>query len=177
MQNSCQAVCNATSLCSEVRPSRNLFTFSLQMDWLCIYRSAGMLSLWLPRCINLSECYSYPIRKYYEFLSSKWVDEYSVCSMFCTSLTHFMSTFLPPCCIQFSLQCAHYLHCSHFSTVMCIPIARQWLNKYIHTQANVHDNRMSVVRQQRGTHALSTVQAVFSVWPVQRGYKRTHSEE
>jgi hypothetical protein len=61
--------------------------------------------------------------------------------------------------------------------VTCIPISRQRLGKHIPAGANAHDDRMSVARQRTSKHASLTIETVFSVWSVSRGYKRTQSED
>jgi hypothetical protein len=55
----------------------------------------------------------------------------------------------------------------------CIPIAKQRLPKHIPAEANVRNNRTSIVRQRRGKHASSTIQAAFSLRSVPRGYEGT----
>jgi hypothetical protein len=61
--------------------------------------------------------------------------------------------------------------------VTCIPIARQQLGKHIPAGTNARDSRTSIARQRRSKHASSTIEAMFSVWSVPRGYKRTQSED
>jgi hypothetical protein len=56
------------------------------------------------------------------------------------------------------------------NNVMCIPIARQRLDKCFPAEANAH-NSTSIARQRRGEYALSTIAAVFSVRSVPRSYK------
>jgi hypothetical protein len=51
------------------------------------------------------------------------------------------------------------------------PIARQRLGKHIPTGANELNNRTSVARQRISKHASLTIEAVFSAWSVQSGYK------
>jgi hypothetical protein len=50
------------------------------------------------------------------------------------------------------------------------PIARQRLGKLISAGANAHNNRTSISRQQRGKHASSTIESVFSAWSGPRSY-------
>jgi hypothetical protein len=59
-------------------------------------------------------------------------------------------------------------------TVTNIPIARQWLGKHIPVQAYAH-SRTSIARQRTSQHASLTIEAVFSVWSVQSGYKEVFS--
>jgi hypothetical protein len=47
--------------------------------------------------------------------------------------------------------------------------------KYIHMQANMLNNRMSIARQRHGKHASLTTEALVSVWSVQCGYKEVFS--
>jgi hypothetical protein len=61
--------------------------------------------------------------------------------------------------------------------VTCILIATQQNAKHIPAEANIWNNRTSTARQRHNKHASSTIQAVFSVWSVPRGYKRTESED
>jgi hypothetical protein len=53
-----------------------------------------------------------------------------------------------------------------------MPIFRQRLAKHIPAEANARNSRRFIARQRRVKQALPTVQAVFSVGPVQSGYKR-----
>jgi hypothetical protein len=55
--------------------------------------------------------------------------------------------------------------------VTCIPIVRQRLGKHISAQAKSLNSRMSVTRKQMSKHASLTIEAVFSLGSVQRGYK------
>jgi hypothetical protein len=55
--------------------------------------------------------------------------------------------------------------------VMCMPIARQRLGKYVTERTNVRKNRTSIARQRISKHASLTMQAVFSVGSLQIGYK------
>jgi hypothetical protein len=57
-----------------------------------------------------------------------------------------------------------------------MPIARQWVAKYIPVEASVQNNRRSIVRQRRGKQALSTIQSVFSVGSVQSDIRESSSE-
>jgi hypothetical protein len=60
---------------------------------------------------------------------------------------------------------------------MCIPIARQRLCKHIPAEANARNNRTSIARQRISKHTSVTIDAVFSAWSVQRGYKERFSWE
>jgi hypothetical protein len=55
--------------------------------------------------------------------------------------------------------------------VTYLPIARQRLCKYIAAEGNAHNNRTSIVRQWISKEESLTIEAVFSAWPVQSGYK------
>jgi hypothetical protein len=57
------------------------------------------------------------------------------------------------------------------NTVTRIPIARQRLGKHILAQAYARSNRTFTARQRTSQHASLTIQAVFSAWSVQSGYK------
>jgi hypothetical protein len=57
------------------------------------------------------------------------------------------------------------------SIVTCRPIARQRLGKHISAQANSRNDRMSVTRQRMSKHTSLTMEAVFSEWSTQSGYK------
>jgi hypothetical protein len=48
-----------------------------------------------------------------------------------------------------------------------------WHRKHIPAGVNPRDNRMSIARQRHGKYAPSTIQAVFPVWSMQSGYKKT----
>jgi hypothetical protein len=62
--------------------------------------------------------------------------------------------------------------------VMCILTARQWLGKHIPAEANVQNSRTSIARQRINRHSSLTIEAVFSAWSVQSGYKEVfHSLE
>jgi hypothetical protein len=52
------------------------------------------------------------------------------------------------------------------------PIARQRLGKHISAGANARNIRTSIARQRISKHTL-TIEALFSAWSLQRGYKRT----
>jgi hypothetical protein len=56
-------------------------------------------------------------------------------------------------------------------TVTCIPIARQRLGKHIPAEANARNNKTSIAGQRISKRASLTIEAVFSVWSVQSGYK------
>jgi hypothetical protein len=56
-------------------------------------------------------------------------------------------------------------------------IARQRLAKHIFAEANARNNRASVARARLGIYASSTTEAMFAVWSVPRGCKRTQSED
>jgi hypothetical protein len=58
-----------------------------------------------------------------------------------------------------------------FHIVTCRPIDRQRLSKHIPAQASARTNRTSTGRQRTSQHASLTIEAVFSAWSVQRGYK------
>jgi hypothetical protein len=64
-----------------------------------------------------------------------------------------------------------------YCIVTCVPIDRQRFGKHIPVQANACNSRTSVAGQQHGKHALSTIQAVFSMGSMSRGNKRTQSED
>jgi hypothetical protein len=51
------------------------------------------------------------------------------------------------------------------------------LAKHIPAEANARNNRTYIARQRRNKHASSTIQTVFSVGSVPRGYKRAQSED
>jgi hypothetical protein len=53
----------------------------------------------------------------------------------------------------------------------CIPIARQRLGKHIPAEANARNNRTSIAKQRISKHTSLTIEAVFSAWSVQSGYK------
>jgi hypothetical protein len=55
--------------------------------------------------------------------------------------------------------------------VTWIPIARQRLGKHIPAETNDCNNRTSIARQRIIKHVCLTIEAVFSVWSVQSGYK------
>jgi hypothetical protein len=55
------------------------------------------------------------------------------------------------------------------------PIARQRLGKHIPTGASALNNRTSVARQEISKQASLTIEAVFSAWSVQSGYKEVFS--
>jgi hypothetical protein len=55
------------------------------------------------------------------------------------------------------------------------PIARQRLGKHIPSGANAGDNRTSIARQRISKHASLTIEAMFSAWSVQSGYKNVFS--
>jgi hypothetical protein len=52
--------------------------------------------------------------------------------------------------------------------------ARQWLGKDIPVQANACKNMMSIARQRMSKHTSLITGAVFSVEPVQSGYKEVY---
>jgi hypothetical protein len=52
------------------------------------------------------------------------------------------------------------------------PTARQQLGKHIPEGANARNNRTSIARQRISKHASLTIEAVFSAWSVQSGYKQ-----
>jgi hypothetical protein len=54
---------------------------------------------------------------------------------------------------------------------MCILIARQRLMKHFPAEADARNNGTSVARQRCGKHSSSTIEVVFSVLPLQSGYK------
>jgi hypothetical protein len=54
---------------------------------------------------------------------------------------------------------------------MYTPTARQRLGKHIPAGANERNNRMSVARQRISKHVFLTIDAVFSKWFVQSGYR------
>jgi hypothetical protein len=56
--------------------------------------------------------------------------------------------------------------------VTCTPIARQRLGKHIPAQGNARNIKTFIVMQRISKHASLTTEAVFSVWPVQSGYKK-----
>jgi hypothetical protein len=66
-------------------------------------------------------------------------------------------------------------HC--FNIMSCIPIARQRIGKYFPEEANAHKNRTSTARQQINKYDSLTVEAVFSAWSDQSGYKEGFSWE
>jgi hypothetical protein len=55
--------------------------------------------------------------------------------------------------------------------VTCIFIARQRLVKHTPQEANARDNRTHIARQRISKRASLTVEAVYSAWSVQSGYK------
>jgi hypothetical protein len=57
------------------------------------------------------------------------------------------------------------------NTVACIPIARQRLGKRTPAGVNARNIRTSIARQRISKHASLTIEAVFSAWSVQSGYK------
>jgi hypothetical protein len=76
-----------------------------------------------------------------------------------------------------TLQQLYHLDSHNMKTVVTYrPIARQRLGKHIPAQAYAHDNRTYIARQRRGIHVSSTIQTVFSVGSVPKGYKR-HSQK
>jgi hypothetical protein len=52
-----------------------------------------------------------------------------------------------------------------------IPIARQRLDNHIPAEANAPNNSTSIARQRISKHFSLTIEAVFSSWSVQSGYK------
>jgi hypothetical protein len=66
---------------------------------------------------------------------------------------------------------------SHDDTVTCIAIARQQLGKHIPAEANSLNSRTSIARQRISKHTSLTIEAVFSAWSVQNGYKEGFSWE
>jgi hypothetical protein len=60
---------------------------------------------------------------------------------------------------------------------MCVATAGQRFAKRIPAEANARNNRTSIATQRRGKHASPTIEAVFSVWYVPKGYKRTQPED
>jgi hypothetical protein len=56
-------------------------------------------------------------------------------------------------------------------TVTHKPIARQRLGKHIPAGTNARNNKTSIARQRGSKHASITIEAVFSAWSVQNGYK------
>jgi hypothetical protein len=52
-----------------------------------------------------------------------------------------------------------------------IAIARQLLGKHIPTQVNLFNNRTSIARQRISKHTSLTIEAEFSAWSVESGYK------
>jgi hypothetical protein len=59
--------------------------------------------------------------------------------------------------------------------VTCIPIARQRLGKHIPAEAIERNNRTSIAKQRISKHASLTIEAAFSSWSVQSGYKEVFS--
>jgi hypothetical protein len=62
-----------------------------------------------------------------------------------------------------------------FRIVTCIPIARQRLGKHIPAEENARNNRTSIARQRISKNASLTIEAVFTAWSVQSGYKEVFS--
>jgi hypothetical protein len=56
--------------------------------------------------------------------------------------------------------------------VMYRPTAMQRLGKNIPAGANTRNNRIYIARQRVSEHASLTIQAAFSAWSVQNGYKK-----
>jgi hypothetical protein len=54
---------------------------------------------------------------------------------------------------------------------MYMPTARQRLGKHIPARAEARNNITSIARQRISEHAYLTIEAVFSAWSVQSGYK------
>jgi hypothetical protein len=61
------------------------------------------------------------------------------------------------------------------SVTTYIPIARQRLDKHIPAGANARNNGPSIARQRISKHAYLKIEAVFSAWSVQSGYKEEFS--
>jgi hypothetical protein len=66
---------------------------------------------------------------------------------------------------------ALFFHQRTFNIVTCIFIARQRFGKHIPAKANARNNRASIARQRNTKHASLTIEAVFSAWFMQNGYK------
>jgi hypothetical protein len=66
-----------------------------------------------------------------------------------------------------------YFCCSvnYINIVTHEPIARQRPGKHIPMEENVPNNRMSIARPRISKHASLTIEAVFSAWSVQSGYR------
>jgi hypothetical protein len=56
-------------------------------------------------------------------------------------------------------------------TVLYIHSARQRLGKHIPAEANARNNKTSIAGQRLSKHASLTIEAVFSVWSLEIGYK------
>jgi hypothetical protein len=64
---------------------------------------------------------------------------------------------------------------NRYNIVMCIPTARQRLDKQIPEHAHACNNRTSIARQRISKHASLIIEAVFSAWSVQSSYKEVFS--
>jgi hypothetical protein len=69
------------------------------------------------------------------------------------------------------MSIGHALNMQREDTMTCVLTARQRLAKQIPARANERNNTTSIARQRRVKHASSTIGDVFSVRPVQSGYK------
>jgi hypothetical protein len=69
------------------------------------------------------------------------------------------------------VRCLWILGVTVLNIVMYRPIGRQRLGRHIPVEANAGDNRTSIARQWISKHASLTIEAVFSVWPMQSVYK------
>jgi hypothetical protein len=62
-----------------------------------------------------------------------------------------------------------------WNIVTCIPIVRQWLGKHIPAQAKARNSKISFARRLIRKHTSLTIDAVFSDWFLQNGYKEVFS--
>jgi hypothetical protein len=67
----------------------------------------------------------------------------------------------------------YFLNTPHI--VMLRPIARQRLSEHVPTLVSMPNNRTSIARQRISTNASLTIEAVFSAWSMQCGYKEVFS--
>jgi hypothetical protein len=67
------------------------------------------------------------------------------------------------------------MHSPTLNIVTYRPIARQRLGKHIPAGSNGPNIRTSIVRQRISKHTSLTIEAVFSAWSVQNGYKEVFS--
>jgi hypothetical protein len=65
--------------------------------------------------------------------------------------------------------------CVHIVSYTRGSISRQRLGKHILSEANASNNRTSIARQWISKHVLLTIDAVFSAWFTQSGYKEGFS--